>query len=387
MGPRSRGPLSHGGIRVAFACFMYRITIMKLYNREFLAIVLFGSYVSVACAQSSLTLYGSIDEGIGYVSNVKGGTAWVMGPITVPDQFGFKGVEDLGGGTKAIFQFENGFFSNTGALASSGVLFSRKAFVGLSDDRWGTVTLGKQWDLTDDVLLPNANGAVQYNYFLYHPANIDNDAVTTVNNTVKYASVPWHGVSARAMYGFSDASTGQGRYVGAALLYKSSALQLGAVYSDTRDKSYALHTSLGYDSFLGQDLSGGAAFKASDSRIFGVAGTYSPNRQWAFHAVLDTARIASETDAANATTAELGVDWNVTPFDTVLLGGYRTWFAGKNYTTAGLSNLYHLSVRTMLYAQATFQHAGGGAHAALLSLSPASGSNQASLRVGVQHFF
>lgn len=360
---------------------------MKNKNVVFLYSLLAGSCAPVAHAQSSMTFYGSIDESVGYVSNEKGGSATVMGPIAVPDQFGFKGAEDLGGGLKAIFQLENGFFSNTGALAAAGTLFSRKAFVGLSDSRWGTLTLGKQWDLTDDVLLPNANGAVQYNYFLYRPANIDNDAVTTVNNTVKYASNPWHGVSARVMYGFTDASTGQGRYVGAAVLYKSAAWQLGAVYSDTRDKSYSLDTSLGYASFLGQDLTGAAAFKARDSQVVGVAGTYTPNRQWAFHAVVDTAKISSDTDSARATTTELGVDWNVTPFDTVLLGGYRTWFDGKTYTTAGLSNLYHLSVRTMLYAELTFEHAGGGAQAALLSLSPSSNSDQTAVRIGVQHFF
>ncbi|WP_188131032.1 porin [Paraburkholderia panacisoli] len=360
---------------------------MKTINKGFLAVSLLGSCTSTAFAQSSMTLYGSIDEGVGYVTNVKGGSQTVMGPISVPDQFGFKGSDDLGGGLKALFQLENGFFSNTGAFAASGILFSRKAFIGLTDSRWGTLTLGRQWDLTDDVLLPNANGAVQYNYFLYHPANIDNAAVTTVNNSVKYASNPWHGVSARVMYGFTDPSTGQGRYVGGALLYKSSALQLGAVYSDTRNKSYALNTSLGYASFLGQDLSGGVAFRARDSQIFGVAGTYTPNRQWAFHAIVDTAKIASNTDSAHATTTELGIDWNVTPFDTVLLGGYRTWFAGKNYTTAGLSNLYHLSVRTTLYAELTYQRAGGGAHAALLSLSPSSSSEQMSVRIGMQHFF
>ncbi|MGF6439527.1 porin [Paraburkholderia youngii] len=346
-----------------------------------------GVAASPAHAQSSITLYGSIDESVGYVSNAKGSSQVLMGPISVPDQFGFKGAEDLGGGTKAVFQLENGFFSNTGAFATSGTLFSRKAFVGLSADRWGALTLGRQWDLTDDVLLPNANGAVQYNYFLYRPANLDNDAVTPVNNTVKYATNSWHGVSARAMYGFTDPSTGQGRYVGGALLYKSSALQLGAVYSNTRNKSYAFNTSLGYTSFLGQDLSGGTPFKARDTEIFGVAGTYMPNRQWAFHAVVDTVKIASNTDCARATTTELGVDWNVTPFDTVLLGGYRTWFDGKTYTTAGLSNLYHLSVRTMLYAELTYQHAEGGAQAALLSLSPSSNSDQASVRIGVQHFF
>ncbi|MBK5123785.1 porin [Burkholderia sp. R-69980] len=111
------------------------------YRIETAATVLLNSLVSVpAHAQSSVTLYGSIDEGVGYVTNEKGHSATVTGPISVPDQFGFKGGEDLGGGLKAIFQLENGFFSNTGALATSGVLFSRKAFVGLSDDTWGTLT-------------------------------------------------------------------------------------------------------------------------------------------------------------------------------------------------------------------------------------------------------
>ncbi|OAJ54819.1 hypothetical protein A6V36_08200 [Paraburkholderia ginsengiterrae] len=72
-----------------------------------------------ANAQSSYTLYGSIDESIGYVTNTKGGRAAVMGPIAVPDQFGFKGSEDLGGGTNAIFRLKNGYFSNTGSFTTA----------------------------------------------------------------------------------------------------------------------------------------------------------------------------------------------------------------------------------------------------------------------------
>ncbi|CAE6784057.1 hypothetical protein R69927_04076 [Paraburkholderia domus] len=162
---------------------------------------------------------------------------------------------------------------------------------------------------------------------------------------------------------------------------------MGAVYSDTRNKLYAFNTTLGYNEFLGQNLSGGAAFKARDTQIIGAAGTYSFNRQWVVHCVADTVRISSNSASTRATRTELGVDWNVTPFDTVLLGGYRTWFGGKTYTTAGLSNLYRLSVRTMLYAEATFEHAGGGTRAAMISLAPSSGSEQASLRIGMQHWF
>jgi hypothetical protein len=41
----------------------------------------------------------------------------------------------------------------------------------------------------------------------------------------------------------------------------------------------------------------------------------------------------------------------------------------------------------MLYAEATYQHASGGAKAALPSLAPSPGGSQASLRFGLQHFF
>lgn len=340
-----------------------------------------------AYAQSSLTLYGSVDEGVGYVTNTKGGRAVVTGPIAVPDQFGFKGAEDLGGGTRALFRLENGYFSNTGAFASAGVLFNRMAWVGISDDRYGTVTMGRQWDLTNEVFTPNANGAVQYNNFTYHPGNIDNAAVTPVSNTVRYATSTWYGVSVHAMYGFSDASSGQGRYVGADVLYAVGPLQLGAVYSDTRNKTYSFNSTLGLSSYLGQNLASGAAFRASSTRVIGVAGTWRPNVNWSVHGILNTVRIADATDAAHATTAELGVNWGVTPFNTVVLGGSSTWFNGDAYTTVALSDLYHLSVRTMLYAEASYQHAGGNAKAALPSLSPSSTSSQLSLRLGIQHYF
>ena len=82
-----------------------------------------------AWAQSSVTLYGSLDAGIAYISNVGGSSKWMMEQGNMqPDRWGLKGVEDLGGGLKAVFQLENGFYTNTGAFAKSGVLFNRQAF-------------------------------------------------------------------------------------------------------------------------------------------------------------------------------------------------------------------------------------------------------------------
>lgn len=343
---------------------------------------------SAAVAQTSaVTLYGSIDEGITYVNNQAGGAAWMTGVVAVPDKFGFKGTEDLGGGTSAIFQLENGFFSNTGTFASSGTMFNRHAWVGLSSKRAGVLTLGRQWDLSNEVFTPNANGAVEYNNYLYHPGNLDNSAVTPVNNSIRYTTPRFGGWFAQGMYAFRDTSSGQGRYVGATLRYSAGPLDAGFVYSDTNGRTYALKTLLGYASFMGQDFSGGASFRARNTTIMGLAGTYRVTPRWAVHGILDHVRIETDVRSTTAYNAELGIEWRVTAANAITLGGFRGGVDGRQYTTVGIADLYHLSVRTMVYAEATTQFTSRGTGATLPSLTSSSNSHQLALRIGVQHFF
>src|ERR1700754_536331 len=103
-----------------------------------------------AHAESSLTLYGVFDEGIDYVSNAMGKPqiALVSGEINGA-RWGLIGKEDLGGGLKAIFNLENGFDSNTGALGQGGLEFGRIALVGLSSP-YGAVTAGRQYSSVVD---------------------------------------------------------------------------------------------------------------------------------------------------------------------------------------------------------------------------------------------
>src|ERR1700733_5321615 len=88
-----------------------------------------------AHAQSSVTLYGLIDAGIGYQSSqtslgsTTGGRSAlkIVNGIWGGSRFGLKGSEDLGGGTNAIFQLEQGFNSATGAQSVTGIGFMRQA--------------------------------------------------------------------------------------------------------------------------------------------------------------------------------------------------------------------------------------------------------------------
>src|SRR6202521_4708130 len=128
-----------------------------------------------AQAKNSVTLYGVIDTGLIYVHNANGNEKLVgtnSGTLS-GDRWGLKGQEDLGGGLKAIFQLENGFDVNTGKLGQSGREFGRQAFVGLTADQYGTVTLGRQYDPLVDMV----QGITGDNYWasiVGTPGDVDN---------------------------------------------------------------------------------------------------------------------------------------------------------------------------------------------------------------------
>src|ERR1700744_511274 len=106
-------------------------------------------------AQGRVTLYGSLDAGVGYVSNLRGSHAFIAQQGTLQaDRWGLTGVEDLGGGLKTVFKLESGFSTISGAMSSAGTLFNRQAYVGLSDAGIGTVTLGRQTDFHFEMLGP-----------------------------------------------------------------------------------------------------------------------------------------------------------------------------------------------------------------------------------------
>ena len=136
----------------------------------------------VSYAQSSVTLYGIIDTGVEYVTNVgaQKSSSVHMPSLTasLPSLWGLRGKEDLGGGLSAVFVLESGFAPAQGTLNQGGRLFGRQAYVGLAG-RWGTLTLGRQYSqifwavLTGDTLAPNIFAAADLDPYLTQP-RVDN---------------------------------------------------------------------------------------------------------------------------------------------------------------------------------------------------------------------
>ena len=102
-----------------------------------------------AMAQSSVTMYGIADAGIGKAkiegdSRVRMISGSTMNNVT--SRIGVRGIEDLGGGWEAGFTFESGFSLNDGAVNSE--FWNRQATVSLGGP-WGTLTLGRLWTPAD----------------------------------------------------------------------------------------------------------------------------------------------------------------------------------------------------------------------------------------------
>jgi general bacterial porin, GBP family len=169
-----------------------------------------------AAAQSSVTLYGVVDVFGQYLNNGGHSSISERSGGNTGSMFGFKGSEDLGNGLKAIFDVENGFNVNNGTFfADTTALFYRQSWVGFSDEKYGQLTFGRQYQPSfwvvypadpfraDEALAPAASAVL----------TADRNTLSTQNmtgrtsNSVFYRSPTLGGFQVLGMYGFSTTVT------------------------------------------------------------------------------------------------------------------------------------------------------------------------------------
>lgn len=390
-------------------------------RKKFLAASLLGLFAaSAAHAQSSVTLYGSLDAGLVYVNNVQGSHTWVQSSGALsPTYFGLRGVEDLGGGLKAVFDLESGFNLNNGSLANSGTLFSRKAYVGLQSDQYGGLTLGRQFDSVVDYLGPLSSAGQNGDVMLAgHPFNNDNVAgVYSLSNTIKYTSANYSGFQFGGLYGFSnspDFANNRAYSIGAS--YNSGPLSIGAAYMQLNNNpNVAFNAS-------GTLTEATANIIAETQRTYGVGGTYAFGpakvgllftRSQYFNmeglAAGGVSPSVTTGQGLNINNYEINGTYSLTPAF-ALLGSY-TFSDGKSgggavtggnqfpkWHTVLLAGDYAFSRRTDFYIAAVYQHASGSLGlnpdgtsapnvAAINTLPPSSTPNQVAATVGLRHRF
>src|SRR5690606_28600482 len=122
-------------------------------KKTLLAAALALGFAGVAQAETSVTLYGILDGGIGYqklssdtdARDAKR-TGMIQG-IQSGNRWGLKGTEDLGNGLRAVFQAESGFDLGTGNHEQGDRLFGRHLTLGLASDAWGQLDFGRQTNI------------------------------------------------------------------------------------------------------------------------------------------------------------------------------------------------------------------------------------------------
>lgn len=338
-----------------------------------------------ALAQSNVTIYGSMDAGVAYVNNVGGKSVSRLDQGTMqPDRIGFRGAEDLGGGMKANFQLEGGFSTDTGAQTSAGRLFNRASTVGLSGD-FGAVTLGNMPDIVFDYAGKLSNGFQLTNFYLFHPGNLDTLANTfQFNNAIRYTSPSFSGLTVSGMVGLGEVAgdSSKGRNVSAGANYVQGPLRLALAYSKQNDRA------AGYaGTFLGSlGLgNGGTIFNSLTTVAAGAGYTIGDVR---LNGLYTRSKIELGASSPTQKNVDLGASWRYNPANALNLGYMHSRLEGAHYNQISVSNVYSLSKRTEVYAQAAYQRAGGTARFAIQNNTGVSGSDsQWVTTVGVHHSF
>jgi predicted porin len=116
-------------------------------KKSLLALAVLGAYAGVASAQSSVTLYGTLDMAGTYVKNEGQARRLSLATNGInSSQLGFRGVEDLGGGLKAGFNL----LADLAGIDSGNVgsrFFGRRSTVSLFSNA-GELRLGRDYTPT-----------------------------------------------------------------------------------------------------------------------------------------------------------------------------------------------------------------------------------------------
>ncbi|MFD1557969.1 porin [Paraburkholderia silviterrae] len=371
----------------------------------------------VAHAQSSVTLYGRLDAGIAYMNGIGVGGG-PNGPATSGKSqvqlesgywgtslWGMKGVEDIGGGNKVLFQLEGSFSTATGALGSSGSIFNRWATVGMANDQFGTLLLGRELFISNGI----------WDFDPFGQSNWSSASLVRgrnwpqSSNNISYQSPKLYGFDVYGQYSFSNqtswngnstAAGAQGRQDGIQLTYTSSLFQIRGLYDEIRNPT---NGTLGgaYDPTgvnAGNTPQGVFAYSRDYMAMVNVfLGPFKV--QGGYEAVRSSGMTGQLIGQPTTLDHEWGgVTWQATPAAALIAAVYHVNAnnGGGNATLYTVGGSYNLSKRTLLDLQvATVQNsksANFGLNAnnygdSAATTNPLIGHSQTGVYAGIQHSF
>ena len=349
-----------------------------------LAVAAISAPVLAQNASSSLTIYGIVDAGAMRNSNNAGQSETRMtSGYLQPSRLGFRGTEDLGGGLRALFTLESGLNLTNGANSSPTIMFNRQAFVGLSSQTLGTLTLGRQYTPVYDHLI-GLSGAPTFGFsgsavdgLGAHGSTVgrfDNTiGGTRIDSAFKYASPEFSGFRVNAMWqsrpDASSAKTGQLSSV--SLAYNAGALSSG----------------LGYIARKCSSIATGCTATADDDKLWALGAGYDFGVA-KLSGIYTSQKNAKNVKDSDADVLHLMVQVPVGSWQ--LAAGYQRLndksVRDEDVRQINLSALYYLSKRTSIYGAYAHQKVDNGGKAGM-AMTTSSNGKQNIFAMGIRHTF
>lgn len=343
-------------------------------NKKILALAVVAALPVFAQAQSNVTISGRLVGGMEYIDKIADNNGKTNSMTRAANNqwgtsmFGIKGAEDLGGGTKAIFNLEGGFGSSTGDFSS----FNRRSFVGVSNKAWGTLQVGRNLLNSNDVWNIDPTGQ----QFMGSATLVRGRNWQGLANAIEYTTPNMGGFTLNAQLGMGEqeGSNKANRTEALSAVYQQGNLELRAIHTNRRNAAG------GYDN----------VYETSKETI--VGGTYRIGAAKLFAAYDQvTAKNADAGEASRLKHGWLGVRYDVNSQLTLIGAAYRV-VANRDNGNANLWMLgadYNLSKRTFLYASLGGVNNHGNANfAADVSVNgPGKGASQRVVYAGIGHSF
>jgi predicted porin len=285
-----------------------------LMNKKLMALAVTSVCAGPVFGQASnVTLYGRANLGFDNykATGAAAGSAADFksrnGIFDSSSRLGVRGVEDLGGGLRAIFQIESGVNIDTGTAqgqgnqfnVSSGFLGSRPSFVGL-EGGFGRVTFGRQdvWWGNGTIAQTGANYVNTDIPWFTGSAGRVNAGVARQSNVLQYTTPTFGGFNATASYQPNSEAAAAGANTDAKIM-GVTARWAGGPISAQVDWSTL-------------EAASGGATRAKNTNLKGSVGfTYMPGAQISVIAMRlknkDSAALGTATDALQQTS--FGLNW------------------------------------------------------------------------------
>ncbi len=347
-------------------------------KKTLLAVALTAACAGVAHAETSVTLYGLIDLGVGY-ERIRGDGFHAsrfseMSGTSSGSRWGLRGSEDLGDGLSAIFTLENGFTANNGKAAQGSRMFGRQSTLGLESRTWGRIEFGRQTNMASKLF-----GQIDPFGLSYNSANMGTTfgAMNTmrIDNLVLYQTPTIGGFKFGLGYSFNVDDTqsdnsgkfptnDNNREITAGLSYSNGPLYLAASYdrlnptnaavggqTSARPTQYALG---GYYDFEVVKIAA-AVSQTRDGWFVGQSLGTSPSSDFkdlgnfrSADGFVATSTLLAATVPVSTNTSVFGSWQRADPNSNKLTGDDKTF----NVYAVGAT--YNLSKRTNLYAYTSY---------------------------------